>query len=59
MRILSDFGGPIQALGASQGVQEFTREAPRNEFDIDMGPRAHFKSNKVLEHLTVNQSALI
>ena len=36
-----------------------TREAPRRHLHIDMGPRAAFKSNKVLEHITVDRSGLI
>ena len=33
-----------------------SRDDSSNDFGIDMGPRAPFKSNKVLEHITVNQS---
>ena len=49
-------GGTKDAPMTHQGC---TKDASGNKFDIDMGPRAHFKSNKVLEYLTVNQSALI
>ena len=49
-------GGTKEAPGRHQGG---TKEAPGSELCIDMGPRAPFKSNKVLEHITVNQSALI
>ena len=62
--------GPKRVLGPSQGVQGGTEEAPGRHqggtkeasgkcFDINMGPRAPFKSNKVLEHITVDRSGLI
>ncbi len=49
-------GGTEAAPRMHQGCAE---DASSNDLCIEMGPRAPFKSNKVLEHITVDRSALI
>ena len=36
-----------------------TKEAPSSQLHIEMGPRAAFKSYKILEHISVDRSGLI
>ena len=49
-------GGTKEAPRRHQGG---TREAPRRNLHISMGPRAAFKTYKVLEHITVVGQGLI